>query len=259
VALGPPSCANACPDERPATQPPSPAWPITAAELQALRGTGIEYIPHRRHPPVRETGGSLPRLPAKLPQLEELGIHGRILGGRAVASSPPSRRCARASPASAWLDDETGNAHLFCRGLASWPRPQRALLPEQHSSVVRRPSAGSAGVRCRTDANRAGVMRADAVVLAAGSYPELVRPLGMNLPIYPVKGYSITAPVIDPDRAPSLSLTDESRRVVSGCSGTPAVAGTAELNGFDLSPRPRRSAAIVNWLEDRRRRRSQPG
>jgi D-amino-acid dehydrogenase len=37
-------------------------------------------------------------------------------------------------------------------------------------------------------------MRADAVVLAAGSYPELVRPLGIHLPIYPVKGYSITAP-----------------------------------------------------------------
>jgi D-amino-acid dehydrogenase len=96
------------------------------------------------------------------------------------------------------------------------------------------------------------MMRADAIVLAAGSYSAgLVRPLGLKLPIYPVKGYSITAPVVDAGLAPKISLTDESRRVVCSRLGQHLrVAGTAELNGFDLSPNPERSAALVRWLEE---------
>ena len=66
-----------------------------------------------------------------------------------------------------------------------------------------------------------------------------------------MKGYSITAPIIDPERAPRHSLTDESRRIVCSRLGNVLrVAGTAELNGFDLSPNPARSASIVNWLEE---------
>jgi len=108
------------------------------------------------------------------------------------------------------------------------------------------------GVRVFDGENRAGVMRADAVVLAAGSYsPLLARQLGIALPIYPVKGYSITVPILDEARAPHLSLTDESRRVVCSRLGNALrVAGTAELVGYDLSPNPARGAAIMDWLED---------
>ena len=109
-----------------------------------------------------------------------------------------------------------------------------------------------AGVRVLDSARRAGVLTADAFVVAAGSYsPALLARVGEALNIYPVKGYSVTAQIVDPERAPHLSLTDESRRVVCSRFGDRLrVAGTAELNGFDLSPNPARSNALVRWLEE---------
>jgi D-amino-acid dehydrogenase len=59
-----------------------------------------------------------------------------------------------------------------------------------------------------------GDLVADAFVVALGSFsPTLVRPLGLRLPVYPVKGYSITAPIIDPTRAPESTLLDESYKI----------------------------------------------
>ncbi|MHB1373791.1 MAG: FAD-dependent oxidoreductase, partial [Thauera sp.] len=67
-----------------------------------------------------------------------------------------------------------------------------------------------------------------------------------------VKGYSITAPVLDPARAPSVSLTDESRRIVCSRLGDRLrIAGTAELNGFDTVVRPERIAGILEWAQSR--------
>jgi D-amino acid dehydrogenase small subunit (EC 1.4.99.1) len=68
--------------------------------------------------------------------------------------------------------------------------------------------------------------------------------------IYPVKGYSVTAPVVDPARAPNVSLTDESRRIVCSRLGdTLRVAGTAEICGFDTSVRADRCRALLDWAE----------
>ena len=59
------------------------------------------------------------------------------------------------------------------------------------------------------------VATADAVVLAAGSYsPEIARPLGIHLPIYPAKGYSVTMPVKDAAMAHQVSLTDDEYKLV---------------------------------------------
>src|SRR5215831_18783379 len=78
-------------------------------------------------------------------------------------------------------------------------------------------------------------LRADAYVVALGSYsPLLLRPIGVSLPIYPVKGYSITLPLDSSDEAPQTSLTDHSRKIVFSRLGNRLrVAGTAELNGYD--------------------------
>ena len=89
---------------------------------------------------------------------------------------------------------------------------------------------------------------ADAYIVACGSYsPSLLRPLGIKLPVYPLKGYSITIPVTNPGAAPIGSLTDESYKVVITRLGERLrAAGTAELAGYNLSlskpaarPRPR--------------------
>ena len=226
-------------------------------ELRALReATGVQYearsggILH-----LFETPREIAHLPAKQKLLQDFGIPSQILDADQTIALEPALAGIRTRLAGALhgIDDESGNAHLFCTALAEKARAVgvRFVL---HSRVYAFDviSGKIAGVRVLDADGRAGMLRADAFVLAAGSYsPGLARPLGIHLPIYPVKGYSITVPILDADRAPQLSLTDESRRMVCSRLGDRLrVAGTAELNGFDLSPNPMRSAAIVRWLED---------
>lgn len=85
----------------------------------------------------------------------------------------------------------------------------------------------------RTDA---GVLTADRYILALGSYsPLLAKPLGIDLPIYPVKGFSITVPIDDAAMSPESTIMDESHKVaVTRLGARIRVGGTAQLSGFDL-------------------------
>jgi D-amino-acid dehydrogenase len=99
--------------------------------------------------------------------------------------------------------------------------------------------------------------------MAMGSFsPLLTDPLGIRLPIYPAKGYSVTMPVKDASRAHQVSLTDDERKLVfsryttaAGADGTPGtdrmrIAGTAELNGYGRELNPVRCEAIVKRVEE---------
>lgn len=90
-------------------------------------------------------------------------------------------------------------------------------------------------------------LTADAYVLALGSYsPLLARPLGVQLPIYPAKGYSATYQVLDAARAPYVSLIDDEFKLVYSRLGDQLrVAGTAEFNGFDRALNPVRCQALT--------------
>ena len=79
----------------------------------------------------------------------------------------------------------------------------------------------------------AGVLEADAYVMALGTNaPRLARPLGIRLPIYPLKGYSLSLPVTDERAAPRISVTDYTRKVVYARIGNELrVAGMADLSG----------------------------
>ena len=85
--------------------------------------------------------------------------------------------------------------------------------------------------------------------MSLGSYsPLLLRPLGIPIPVYPLKGYSITIalPPALAAQAPTVSLTDEAHKlVVSRLGERLRVAGTAELTGYDTSINEARCAAIV--------------
>jgi D-amino-acid dehydrogenase len=103
------------------------------------------------------------------------------------------------------------------------------------------------GLRAADAAGRPAVLRADAYVLCAGSdSPLLCAVLGERLAIYPVKGYSVTLPLAADAGAPRVSITDESRRIVCSRLGQRLrAAGTAELNGYDLSINAARCDAIL--------------
>jgi D-amino-acid dehydrogenase len=90
-------------------------------------------------------------------------------------------------------------------------------------------------------------MHADAVVVALGSFSvQLLAPLGIRLMIYPGKGYSATYPILDPDAAPTVSLTDDGHKLVFSRLGSRLrVAGTCELNGYGRDLNPVRCAAIT--------------
>ncbi len=129
--------------------------------------------------------------------------------------------------------DEIGDCRLFTTQLAELGR-QKGIDFCYGASVSRLLSSRTCVTGLETDQ---GIIEADAYVIAAGSYsPGLVAPLGIDLPIYPVKGYSLTAPIINPEAAPRSALMDEARKVaITRLGDRLRVAGIAELAGFDHS------------------------
>ncbi|MDP2793959.1 MAG: D-amino acid dehydrogenase [Sulfurisoma sp.] len=140
--------------------------------------------------------------------------------------------------------DESGDACQFVQRLAE-RCAARGVTFRYGSTVERLDQAGDrvAGVYL------AGGERivADAYVVALGSYsPLLLRPLGIAIPVYPAKGYSITVPLDEGSIAPSVSLTDDGAKLVFSRLGSRLrVAGTAEFTGYDTSINAVRCAAIA--------------
>ena len=85
--------------------------------------------------------------------------------------------------------------------------------------------------------------------LEPGLDPLLLAPVGVSVPVYPVKGYSVTLPLELGDEAPRTSVTDHTRKIVISRLGDRLrVAGTAELNGYDTEMNEPRCAALVRRL-----------
>jgi D-amino-acid dehydrogenase len=95
-------------------------------------------------------------------------------------------------------------------------------------------------------------LQADAYVMALGSWsPRLLRPLGIRIPVYPVKGYSITVPIADPAAAPVSTVMDESYKVaITRLGDRIRVGGTAEISGYSNQLHPARRATLDHSLTD---------
>jgi len=93
-----------------------------------------------------------------------------------------------------------------------------------------------------------GVIEADAYVLALGTNaPKLLQPLGVRVPVYPLKGYSLTLPIADERGAPRISVTDFKRKVVyARLGGELRVAGMADLSGRHATIDSERVAQLVD-------------
>lgn len=100
--------------------------------------------------------------------------------------------------------------------------------------------------------NRTESLTADVYIVAMGSYSAmLLRALGLRIPIYLVKGYSMTMPVADATRAHRVSLTEAERKIVfSRLDERPRIAGTAELNGYSTELNQTRCRALVKRTEE---------
>ncbi|WP_417660935.1 D-amino acid dehydrogenase [Pseudomonas sp.] len=93
---------------------------------------------------------------------------------------------------------------------------------------------------------------ADRYVLALGSFsPQLLKPLGIRAPVYPLKGYSLTVPIVNPDMAPMSTILDETYKVaMTRFDQRIRVGGMAEIAGFDMSLNPRRRETLEMIVGD---------
>lgn len=192
----------------------------------------------------------LDRAAAEAEWLARWRIPCRVLDRAGCLAREPGLRGAREKIAGGlhFPADESGDCHAFTRQLAELAGRQGVRY--QFGTSIERLVAHGDRIACAVTDR--GEFSADVHVLACGSYsPLLVRPLGIRLPVYPVKGYSVTIPVTDVAAAPQGTLTDESYKVVITRLGERLrAAGTAELAGYDLRLHPARCATLAHVVNE---------
>ena len=150
-------------------------------------------------------------------------------------------------------DDESGDAHLFTRQLEEACKRRYDVAFSYDTKVIGFVGSNDSigGLRTIDKEGEIRLKTADAYVIATGSLTDaLLRPIGLRVPIFPVKGYSLTVPVVDPSLAPEVCITDENGKVaMSRLGGFLRLAGTAELNGYDVSINEARCAGILNRVK----------
>jgi D-amino-acid dehydrogenase len=188
-------------------------------------------------------------------QMRELGCDRRVISADEAVRIEPALRHIRPQLAGATYtaEDESGDANRFARELVARCQADGVQFLMSHTVTALREAGGQIDHVEATDAEgRFRRLRADAYVLAMGSLsPLLAAPLGVRLPIYPAKGYSVTMPVKDESMAHQVSLTDDEYKLVFSRLGDRLrIAGTAELNGYDRDLNRVRCEAIVRRTEE---------
>ena len=144
--------------------------------------------------------------------------------------------------------DETGDCFTFTQRLAKMAEGLGVTF--RHGvDIVRLLDDGE---RIGGVVTSRGEFKADAFVLALGSYsPLLLRQVGIRIPVYPVKGYSLTMPIVDAQGAPESTVMDETFKVaITRLGGRIRVGGTAEIAGYDLTLRQARRATLAHSVGD---------
>ncbi|MHC1478659.1 D-amino acid dehydrogenase [Frateuria aurantia] len=139
-------------------------------------------------------------------------------------------------------NDQTGDCELFTRRLAAMAAAEGVQF-RYGATIERLDTRGHEMDGVWIDGRREV---ADAYVLALGSYsPAMLAPLGIRLPVYPLKGYSLTLPIVDAERAPVSTILDETYKIaVTRFERRIRVGGMAEIAGFDLQLRQARRATL---------------
>ena len=187
-------------------------------------------------------------------QMRDLGCDRRVISADEAVRLEPALRHIRPQLAGATFtsEDESGDARQFTLALAERCRQDGVRFLMGHHVMALRTVGGRIDHVEVTDADGAFQrLRADAFVLAMGSFsPLLAQPLGIRLPIYPAKGYSVTMPVKEAAMAHQVSLTDDEYKLVFSRLGDRLrIAGTAELNGYSRDLNRVRCEAIVRRTE----------
>ena len=206
--------------------------------LQSLRErTGIDYH-HREagilHFYTNRRVFDKAREPAQ--RMTELGCERRIIdAGEALRIEPALDAIGpRIQGATYTPGDESGDARVFTQRLAAMGE-EAGIRFCYNTRIMGLDTDGGriAGVRVNRDGAFDRV-EGDAYVVALGSFSApLLRPLGVHVPVYPARGYSLTVPVKDPQKAYRVSLIDDEYKLVySRLGDSLRVAGMAEIGGY---------------------------
>lgn len=144
--------------------------------------------------------------------------------------------------------DETGDCFKFTQNLAALAA-QNGVNFRHGTTIQKLQSEGGTLTGVVTDS---GTLKADAYLLAMGSHsPKLLSPIGIDIPVYPVKGYSITVPITQASGAPESTVMDETHKVaVTRLGDRIRVGGTAELAGYDLRLHDARRRTLEHVVTD---------
>jgi D-amino-acid dehydrogenase len=220
--------------------------------LQELRTTiGLHYEETTQGIlQLLRTDGELARVVDHTRILEAAGIPHKVLGPEGCIEVEPGLAHARV-PFAGGLHlpaDETGDCQLFTQALAEHAS-KRGVRFRFQTTVG---GIAVEGGRATGVTTSGGLVAADRYVVALGcSSAPLLAPLGVRLPIQPVKGYSLTLPIARPDRAPRASVMDEHTKVaITRIGNRVRAAGTAELGATTTDAPPARCGTLARVLRE---------
>jgi D-amino-acid dehydrogenase len=220
--------------------------------LKALRAeTGIAYDDRAQGTlQLFRTQKQLDSIGGDVAILEQYGVPFEVLDRAGFTTVEPALKLTQEKFVGALRlpNDETGDCHLFSQRLAE----MAAALGVEFRWNRRIESLQVGGGAISGVFTDAGLLTADKVVVALGSHsPLLLEPVGIRIPVYPVKGYSITVPITDASGAPESTVMDETHKVaVTRLGDRIRVGGTAELAAFSLNLREARRATLNHVVSD---------
>lgn len=141
--------------------------------------------------------------------------------------------------------DESGDICLFTQKLAKYCEEKFGAKFHYNTEIL---SLNDENEEISHVATNRGNMRADAFVMSMGSYsPVFLRKIGVHVPIYPMKGYSVTFNANE--YTPTTSITDDALKIVYSRLGDRIrVAGTAEFAGYNTDIRKKRIDPIMRGI-----------
>ncbi len=219
--------------------------------IQLRADTAIAYDERTRGTlQVMRTRQQLDAVAGDIAVLKQFGVRHELLDAAGCVAAEPALALVREKIAGGLRlpGDETGDCNIFTKTLAGIA--QGLGVTFLFGKTIRQLTVG--GGRIAGVALEDQTLTADAYVAAMGSYtPLLLREVGISIPVYPVKGYSITVPITDPDAAPVSTVMDETYKIAITRLGTRIRAGgRAELTGYDRTLRPERRAALDHSVRD---------
>lgn len=220
--------------------------------INALREqTGIDYEGRTLGTTqLFRTQQQLDAAAADIAVLAEYGVPYQVLDREGIIAAEPALAAVADKLVGALRlpEDQTGDCQLFTERLAQMAAAAGVQF-RYGQTIEGLEYSGDRITGVRINGKRE---TADQYVVALGSYsPLLVRPLGLPLPVYPLKGYSLTLPVTNPEMAPASTILDESYKIaVTRFNERIRVGGMAEVAGFDLSLSAKRRATLELVVRD---------